>query len=204
MSVGDGMHRVLANRDLAGRAIGRGARWSTITQVHGAQVVVAHPRAGLRPREADGQWTEDDEPILAVMSADCVLLLAVGPTRLGVAHAGWRGIVAGVVANIVAATEAERVFLGPAIGPCCFEVGAEVSSEFSSRWPASVPDDRHVDLWLAAEAAARDAGVVDVAAARLCTSCHGELFYSHRRDKGFTGRQALLARIAVGDVERSG
>lgn len=197
-SVGDGMHRVLANRDLAARAIDRGPWWSTVKQVHGSVVVVAHPTArgpAGRNREADGQWTEDDEATLAVLSADCVLVLAVGDTRLGVAHAGWRGIVAGVVENIVRATEASRVFFGPAIGPCCFEVGAEVIAEFEPRWPASVTDERHVDLWTAAEASARSAGASDVAAARLCTSCHDELFFSHRRDKGFTGRQALLARI---------
>jgi YfiH family protein len=199
-SVGDGLHRVLANRDLAARAIGRGPWWSTVKQVHGAEIVVAHPTAGRGPagrnREADGQWTEDEEPTLAVLSADCVLVLAVGDGgRLGVAHAGWRGIVAGVVENIVAATEARRVFLGPAIGPCCFEVGADVTAEFSMRYPTAVTDERHVDLWTGAEAAARAAGAQEVAAARLCTSCHRELFFSHRRDKGFTGRQALLARI---------
>ena len=200
MSVGDGLHRVLANRDLAARAIGRGPWWSTVKQVHGAEIVVAHPTAGRGPagrhREADGQWTEDTDPTLAVLSADCVLVLAVGDAgRIGVAHAGWRGIVAGVVENIVRATEASRVFLGPAIGPCCFEVGAEVRREFAMRWPEAVTDERHVDLWAAAEAAARAGGASDVGAARLCTSCHEDLFFSHRRDKGFTGRQALLARI---------
>ncbi len=204
-SVGDGLYRVLANRDLAARAIGRGPMWSTVKQVHGAEVVVAHPRAGVRPREADGQWTEDPEPTLAVSSADCVLVLAIGESgRLGVAHAGWRGIVAGVVENIVAATEATLVFLGPAIGPCCFEVGSEVSEEFSMRYPAAVVDERHVDLWTGAEAAARAAGAANVEAARLCTSCHADLFFSHRRDKGFTGRQALLAHLGTGRTGLSG
>ena len=197
-SVGDGLHRVLANRDLAGRAIDRGPWWSTVKQVHGSDVVVAHPIArgpAGRNREADAHWTEDDEATLAVLSADCVLVLAVGDSRCGVAHAGWRGIVAGVVENIVRETQARQVFLGPAIGPCCFEVGAEVTAEFRLRAPASVTDDRHVDLWVAAEEAARGAGATDVAAARLCTSCHEPLFFSHRRDKGSTGRQALLARL---------
>ena len=140
MSVGDGLHRVLANRDLAARAIGRGPWWSTVKQVHGAEIVVAHPTAGRGPagrhREADGQWTEDTEPTLAVLSADCVLVLAVGDAgRIGVAHAGWRGIVAGVVENIVRATQAVPGLPRPGHRPCCFEVGAEVRGEFAMRWP---------------------------------------------------------------------
>jgi YfiH family protein len=199
-TVGDGLHRVLANRDLAARPIGRGPWWSTVKQVHGSDVVVAHPvarGAGGRHREADAQWTEDDEATLAVLSADCVLVLAAGATRLGVAHAGWRGIVAGVIENIVRETEAEHVFLGPAIGPCCFEVGAEVAGAFTKRYPEAVTDQRHVDLWTAAEEAARTGGASDVRASRLCTSCEAGLFFSHRRDRGSTGRQALLARLGA-------
>jgi hypothetical protein len=197
-TVGDGLHRVLANRDLAARAIGRGPWWSTVKQVHGPDVVVAYPSArgpAGRTREADGQWTEDEEATLAVLSADCVLVLAVGRTRLGVAHAGWRGLVAGIVENIVRETQGESVFLGPAIGPCCFEVGAEVTDAFGARYPGSVTGDRHVDLWTAASDAAFAAGAREVHAARLCTSCHERLFFSHRRDRGFTGRQALIAHL---------
>ena len=199
-TVGDGLHRVLANRDLAARPIGRGPWWSTVKQVHGSEVVVAYPSArgpAGRTREADGQWTEDEEATLAVLSADCVLVLAAGPTRLGVAHAGWRGIVAGVVENIVGETRADRVFLGPAIGPCCFEVGSDVAAEFAMRYPEAVTDERHVDLWAAAGGAARSAGAQVVEAARLCTSCLDGLFFSHRRDKGDTGRQALIARLGT-------
>ena len=196
MSVGDGLHRVLANRDLAARAIGRGPMWSTVKQVHGAEVTVARPgpRAG-RPPEADAQWTEDDEPTMAVLSADCVLLLLIGDVRVGVVHAGWRGLVAGIVEKAVEAVGAREVFAGPAIGPCCFEVGTDVADEFRLRYAAAVTDERHVDLWTAAEAAATSAGATTVRSARLCTSCHAELFFSHRRDAGLTGRQALLARL---------
>jgi polyphenol oxidase len=171
-----------------------------VKQVHGAEVVVAYPSArgpAGRTREADGQWTEDEEATLAVLSADCVLVLAAGSTRLGVAHAGWRGIVAGVVENIVRETGADRVFLGPAIGPCCFEVGAEVTAEFKVRYPGAVTDERHVDLWSASAEAARAAGAREVEASRLCTSCLDGLFFSHRRDRGDTGRQALLARLGA-------
>jgi hypothetical protein len=192
-SVGDGLHRVMANRDLAARMIDGGPFWSTVKQVHGGDVVAAYPSG--RHREADAQWTEEPGPVLAVLSADCVLLLLIGPTRIGVVHAGWRGLVAGVIENAVEAIGAERVFAGPAIGPCCFEVGPEVIAEFRMRYADAVTDERHVDLWSAATTAARAAGVREVFAARICTSCHSDLFFSHRRDHGLTGRQALVARI---------
>jgi polyphenol oxidase len=192
-SVGDGLYRVMANRDLAARAIGRGPMWSHIKQVHGATVVPAHPRE--RHHEADAQWTDDAEMTLAVTSADCVLLLLAGPMRVGVVHAGWRGMVAGVIENAIEVVEPTEVFAGPAIGPCCFEVGPEVIDAFADRDPKAVLDARHVDLWVAAEQACRRAGVDAFSAARLCTSCLPELFYSHRRDKGYTGRQALIARL---------
>ena len=68
-------------------------------------------------------------------------------------------------------------------------------SVFVTVAPNAVPDEKHVDLWVASEAAARRAGAQTFHAARLCTSCHEDLFYSHRRDKGETGRQGLIARI---------
>ncbi len=193
MSLGDHPFRVIANRDLAARPIGADAFWSTTKQVHRGDVVAAH-RMG-RHREADAQWTDDPDQTLAVLSADCVLLLLVGATRVGVAHAGWRGLLAGVIENAVVATEATEVFAGPAIGPCCFEVGQEVIGSFAARHPAAVTDDRHVDLWVAAEAAAVRGGAKVVHSARICTSCHPDLFFSHRQQQGQTGRQALVARL---------
>src|SRR4029077_3423950 len=126
-----------------------------------------------------------------VVSADCVLVLALGADRIGVAHAGWRGLAAGVVENIARGVEADESFGGPAIGPCCFEVGTEVIDEF----PDAATDARHVDLWAATEAAARRAGAQTFNTARLCTSCHPDLFFSPRRNKAVTGRQALIARL---------
>ncbi len=180
--------RVFANRDLARRAIDGEREWATVRQVHGDGVVQAKRRG---PRlDADGLFTDMNETTLAVISADCVLVLAIGADRFGVAHAGWRGLAAGVIENIVRAVDATEVFAGPAIGPCCFAVGPEVIEAF----PGAATDERHVDLWLAAEQAAKRAGAPSFRAARICTSCNADLFYSHRRDKGVTGRQALIAR----------
>ncbi len=187
---GAGALRVFANRDLARRAIDGSREWATVRQVHGDRVVYANARG---PRvDADGVWTDEPDTTLGVLSADCVLLLALGRDRIGVAHAGWRGLVGGVVENIVRTVEADEVFAGPAIGPCCFEVGTEVSAEFDGD---AVVDDRHVDLWIAAEQAATRAGATSFRAARLCTSCNADLFFSHRRDNGATGRHGLIARL---------
>jgi YfiH family protein len=192
---GDNPLRVIANRDLASRAIGRrGFGWATVHQVHGSRVVEA-PRPGPRI-DADAMWTDEPDRTLAVVSADCVLLLCVGPGRFAVAHAGWRGAVAGVIENTVREVYATDVFAGPAIGPCCFEVGPEVIDAFRRTYPDAIADERHVDLWRAAEIAATQAGATSFHAARICTSCNPELFFSHRRDHGLTGRQALLATLA--------
>jgi polyphenol oxidase len=193
MSVGDGPHRVLANRDLAARPIGGNGLWSTVKQVHGSDVIPA--RRHGRHRSADGQWTDEPGMTLGALAADCVLVLLIGPMRIGVAHAGWRGLVDGVIEAAVEATEATTAFAGPAIGPCCFEVGSDVVEAFDHTYVSAVVDQYHVDLWKAVETAARSAGVATVACARICTSCHPGLFFSHRRDLGQTGRQALVARI---------
>ena len=79
-----------------------------------------------------------------------------------------------------------RAAIGPGIGACCYEVGDEVRAEF----PAEVADGRHLDLKLAARRRLENAGVAAVHDVGLCTACHPELFFSHRRDHGTTGRQA--------------
>ncbi len=197
--VGDRDVCARANREVAGRTVGSGRNWSVVKQVHGADVVRS-PEPGHAP-DADALWTDDPAQTLAVLSADCVPMLLVGGSeRVGAAHAGWRGLVAGVVENSVRDIGgAPVVFAGPAIGPCCYDVGAEVVDAFVARFgPSVVKDGNHVDLWEAAGLAALGAGAARFEAARTCTSCHAELFFSHRRDRGRTGRQALVARLSDG------
>jgi YfiH family protein len=190
--VGDERDTVSGNRKLAGASIGRDGRWSVTKQVHGSEV---HRAESGQLRDGDALHTDRPQDTLAVLSADCVLVLLAGPGGVAVAHAGWRGLVAGVIENAIGVVGATEAFAGPAIGPCCFEVGPEVIDAFEQRYPGAVPDPRHVDLWAAAEAAAKGAGVSRVHTARICTSCHPSLFFSHRRDAGRTGRQALIARL---------
>ena len=86
--------------------------------------------------------------------------------------------------------------IGPGIGPCCYEVGAEIRDAYRERFGATVLRGNNLDLWSAAEQALRDAGVTKVERTDLCTACNSELFFSHRRDAGVTGRQGVIAYLA--------
>lgn len=196
--VGDDEERVRANREIAGRALGRGAVWSVVKQVHGTEIVRAEPPGSLP--SADGHWTDDPERTLGVLGADCVPVLITAPGRVGVVHAGWRGLVAGVIEHCVQAVGGSpSVFAGPSIGPCCYEVGEDVAARFTKAFgPGVIAGGGQLDLWAAAKEAALGAGASSFAVAQLCTSCHRELFFSHRRDDGRTGRQALLAKLSDG------
>jgi copper oxidase (laccase) domain-containing protein len=86
--------------------------------------------------------------------------------------------------------------IGPGIGPCCYEVGADVADPFEAAFGGEVLVDGRLDLWRAAELALTRAGVGDVERTDLCSYCHPELFFSHRRDRGTTGRQGVIAAVA--------
>jgi|SRR5947209_14909177 len=179
---GDDEARVDANRErLAGRL---GVPWERVRwarQVHGTDV-----SRGDR-EEADAQVvTEPGAPAL-VFVADCLPIAVVGRGCAAMLHAGWRPLAGGIVARGVAELEGPlRAVIGPGIGACCYEVGDEVRARF----PDEAARGRHLDLKLAARRALEDAGVHEVHDVDLCTACHPELFFSHRRDEGVTGRQA--------------
>jgi YfiH family protein len=194
-AVGDERDIVAFNRELANEAIGRAGAtsWGRIKQVHGTDVVPWLADGELRP--ADGIWTQDPSHVLGAFGADCLPVLFTGPERIATAHAGWRGLVAGVIEAAAAAAGATRAWIGPGIGPCCYEVGEDVAAPFRDRFGEDAVAGRSADLWLSARRAAESVGVAEVHVAGLCTSCNEELFFSHRRDKGRTGRQALVAAI---------
>lgn len=198
---GDDVERVDENRRLACEAIGADVEQLALNhQVHSTRVVRAAP--ALRGERADGLWT--DEPALPVlaMSADClpvVLARTDGrPRALAVLHAGWRGLLDGIVSAGVDALGGGSLAaaIGPAIGPCCYEVGEEVAQPYRERFGDDVLHGRNLDLWTAAERALRGAGVEHVHRVDRCTACEPETFFSHRRDKGLTGRQGVLAYVA--------
>jgi len=175
-------------------------------QVHGTELINHHPegvseiwvpggaKSSETSREGDGHVLHEPGAAALVFVADCLPVALAGPRGAAVVHAGWRGLAGGILAEGAAAVEATSAAIGPGIGPCCYEVGAEVLDAFSELGDG-VSTGRMLDLPEAARRLLARAGVERVESAGLCTSCEEELFFSHRRDRGRTGRQGGLAWI---------
>jgi polyphenol oxidase len=176
----DDAGRVRDNRERV-RAAVRAERLAQGRQVHGTRVVV--DAEGIE--EADGQVTTAPGVAAMVLVADCLPVALAGPDRVAMLHAGWRGLAGGVLEAGVEATGAVCAAIGPGIGPCCYEVGDDVRAVFGTSEPT-------LDLKAIARARLEAAGVRDIHDCGLCTSCDAERFFSHRRDRGVTGRQAGL------------
>ena len=168
-------------------------------QVHGADMLewtepphaggYAEPGAPLE--RVDAHATELAGVGLLVLVADCLPVALAAPGRVAMLHCGWRGLAAGIVERVAAtfdeAGDPPAAALGPGIGRCCYEVGPEVLDVFGDL--DGVADGRMLDLRAVAEAKLAAAGIERVEHVDLCTSCNPELFFSHRRDAGVTGRQ---------------
>ena len=142
--------------------------------------------------EVDGQVVREPGHAALVFVADCVPVALSGPGGVAMLHCGWRGLAAGVIAEGVDSVDAVDAAIGPSIGPCCYEVGDEVLDAFSGLGNG-IANGRMLDLPEVARRLLRRAGVERIETSGLCTSCEDELFFSHRRDAGRTGRQAGLA-----------
>lgn len=197
---GDEPARVDENRRRLCDAVGTGVdRLALNFQVHSAGINRALP--GERSVVGDGLWTDEPDLPLLALTADCV---PIALTRtdgeapaVGVLHAGRIGILAGVVAAGVGAVGGRpAAAIGPAIGPCCYEVGEDVAEPYRARFGADVVREGKLDLWAAAEEALREAGCASVERLDLCTACNPELFFSYRRDGKPRGAQGVLARVA--------
>ena len=198
---GDDAERVDENRRIMCDAIGADLEKLALNyQVHSARVVRAAP--ALRGEHADGLWTDEPGlPILA-MSADCLpIVLAradASEHAVAVLHAGWRGLLEGIVEAGAHALGGGPLTaaIGPGIGPCCYEVGEGVAAPFRERFGDDVVRDGRLDLWTCAERALRAAGIERVDRLDRCTACEPDTFFSHRRDAGRTGRQGVIAYVA--------
>jgi copper oxidase (laccase) domain-containing protein len=115
-------------------------------------------------------------------------------------HCGWRGLAAGIVARGALAVEATSAAIGPGIGACCYEVGSEVLEAFADLGEG-IADGRMLDLPEVARRLLASAGVEQIDSAGLCTFCEADLFFSHRRDDGVTGRMGNLAWVEAPDQE---
>jgi polyphenol oxidase len=172
-------------------------------QVHGAKLrrhedpQEPHVYADVvkSPDEVDAQATSNPRLTPLVMVADCLPVALVGPGGVAMAHCGWRGLAGGIVAEAAGAVQAEAAAIGPGIGPCCYEVGDEVAEPFRARFGDDVMQGSKLDLAEAIERGLRAAGIETVERTGHCTSCEPELFSSHRRDRGRTGRQGVIAYI---------
>lgn len=201
-TAGERREDVEANwRALAGST---GLSFARVRQVHGDRVVVAESAAGPG-EEADGVVSLRPGLAACVAVADCVPVLIGDPRSGAVAavHAGWRGTLAHVAARAVEVLAREAraqpadllAAIGPAIGPCCYEVSPDLAQYFRDDLGARVADVRgagsRVDLWLANEIVLRKAGLTRerIEVLGRCTACEAEAFFSHRRDRGVTGRQ---------------
>ncbi len=172
-------------------------------QVHGAEIErrerppVPNPyasAAGDRPSDGDGQVTSNRELTPLVQVADCLPVALVGERGVAMLHCGWRGLAGGIVARGAQEVGATAAAVGPGIGPCCYEVGEEVLDAFGDLG-SGIATGRLLDLPEVARRLLARAGIEAVDSTDLCTSCEPELFFSHRRDAGRTGRQAGLAWI---------
>ena len=198
---GDEVERVDENRRRACAEIGADPeRLALNHQMHSA--VVHRARAGARGEPGDGLWTDErDLPVLA-MSADCVPIalarLNGAEPAVAVVHVGWRGLLADVIESAVASLGGGGLAasIGPAIGPCCYEVRDDVAEPFRARFGREIVSRGRLDLWRAAGEALREAGVARVKRFDLCTACNPQLFFSHRRDGKPRGVQGVIARVA--------
>jgi YfiH family protein len=201
--VGDDPAHVATNRHELQSQLPAAPHW--LSQVHGTRCVAAESAAS--DCEADASVAHTQGHVCAVLTADClpVLLCDRAGGAVGVAHAGWRGLAAGVIEATVAAMArppAELMaWLGPAIGPEAFEVGSEVRKVFVTSDPAAASafkthgDGKWLcDLYALARLRLAACGVGAVSGGGYCTYRERERFYSYRRD-GRTGRMASLIWI---------
>ena len=198
--------RVIVNRTRLCDAVGADPDFATMAwQRHGGTVTRAQPRGIVTPgtvyEHCDGLWSDEPGRAMLLLTADCLPIAiarsnGVAPA-VGILHAGWRGLLAGIAAAGVRALGTRGVVaaIGPGIGPCCYEVGKEVEAPFRQAFGDDVMNERRLDLWTAAERALRAAGVEQVDRCDICTACNGDRFFSHRRDHGRTGRQGVIAYV---------
>lgn len=203
--------------DLEIRFVGRGlggTRAAVLRRVEGEELPVAQAkqvhsdtvlstRAGesVEVGEGDALWTDRRGLVLSVITADCVpvLLAERGGDRIAAVHAGWRGIVSGVIPRAIEALGAPRgaleAWIGPAIGVCCYEVGDDVAAAVVGATASHVMrsgegagERPHLDLTAAARLQLAEAGVESVRTAARCTHCDPERLWSYRREGAGVGR----------------
>ena len=202
--VNDDPEHVAFNREKLGKHLPTEPMW--LNQIHGTRVIDGSVYTGVC--DADASFSAQANQVCTVMTADClpVLFCDYDGQQVAAVHAGWRGLLDGMLENTVATfSDASRVmaWLGPAIGPGAFEVGQEVKAGFCAQNPLSercfAPSDNAgkwlADLYGLARLRLSSAGVSDVYGGDFCTFTEQSRFFSYRRD-GVTGRMATCIWLA--------
>lgn len=211
-TVGDDLSAVAENHRRMYASLGLvPEQTTTIWQVHGNDVVVAEGNQPQRKwlTRADAMITDKPNVGLAMRFADCVPILFYDPQHhaLGIAHAGWRGTVTKIVQHTVEAMQnvygtnpAElQVGIGPSIGPDHYQVGEEVVVQVHANFEhtedlitRAEDGSAYLDLWTANELSLQEIGVHSIERANICTATYTDEFYSHRAEKGKTGRFGVV------------
>jgi YfiH family protein len=192
---------VLRNREIFVKSMALPSEPIWLNQVHKAQVVCLPKEVN---RVADAAITKHKNVVCAILTADCLPILVCNQqgTEVAAIHAGWRGLAQGVIENTIAAFAAAPnellAWLGPAISAKNYEVGNEVFTTFVQRNSlhqkafalAQRPGYYQADLYLLARQILTSLGVLKIYGGDFCTYAQTDLFYSHRRDHGITGRMA--------------
>lgn len=187
------IRNVVSRRNRLSNDLGIETDWALVTQVHGSEVVLADHPGDLG--RADAVWTRLRGLPVAVFTADCFAVVLESESAVGVAHAGWRGVKAGVVGLLRSEMTSRghpptAAAVGPGIGPCCFEVGPEVASLFPEHTAETTWGTTSVDL---AESIRSELAGLEVWMAGRCTF-HEEGWFSHRR-QGTPQRLAAVAWV---------
>ena len=166
-------------------------------QVHGTELKEwqaapdkgGYAHAGAELAKVDAHATGERALALLVLAADCLPVALAAKDRVAILHCGWRGLAAGIVESALETfPEPPAAALGPSIEQCCYEVGPEVLEAFAGIPEAA--DARMLSLRTVARTKLEAGGVTQIKSVGICTSCREDLFFSHRRDNGVTGRQA--------------
>ncbi len=214
-SVGDAQERVAENRIHVFNSMGcNPASIHDVWLVHGTDIVYADaPRPLDEPSvKADILFTDNPAVTLFMRFGDCVSILFHDPVKkvIGIAHAGWMGTVRGVVKTAIAGMQShygcklENIVagIGPSIGVDHYEVGPDVVSQFQEKYSRDIEHifqtrngSTYLDLWTANVIQLKNSGVEQVQVSGVCTACHLDDWFSHRAEKGKTGRFGALMAL---------
>jgi YfiH family protein len=174
-----------------------------LDQVHGVHVAVVD-RPGVTPA-CDAAVTIVPGLPLTIRTADCLPVFVAGPRGVGIAHSGWRGAagdIAGATVDSLTALSGDRpahlvAFIGPAIGPCCYEVGPEVAGQFDAAFLSPGQVNPRLDLVAVVRSQLERRGLPPdrILESGFCTRCHQHLFHSHRGSGGKKGRIDATIRL---------